>query len=183
MDNSGPDVDYAWFIKKLLLPPGFIAPTQLVFEDLEARVISRADLSDDVRGINASIDLIRQTRGGDWPTGPVTEEDNFCDLVWHEVEFRDGFSFTYAVYESDGPYLGCCYLYPMGRRTELTEELLAHDVDVSWWVTPAAHERGRYETLYRALRHWLADEFPFARPYYSNAEIPRSQRSPGEKRS
>ena len=24
---------------------------------------------------------------------------------------------TYAVYDSRGHYLGCCYLYPMGRRT------------------------------------------------------------------
>ena len=30
---------------------------------------------------------------------------------------REGGSFTYAVYDSRGRYLGCCYLYPMGRRT------------------------------------------------------------------
>ena len=33
-------------------------------------------------------------------------------------------SFTYAVYDADGGYLGCCYLYPMGRRTALSAELL-----------------------------------------------------------
>jgi hypothetical protein len=33
-------------------------------------------------------------------------------------------SFTYAVYDSRGQYPGCCYLYPMGRRTPPTEELL-----------------------------------------------------------
>jgi hypothetical protein len=33
-------------------------------------------------------------------------------------------------------YVGCCYLYPVGRRTPLTEQMLAHDVDVSWWVRP-----------------------------------------------
>ena len=60
----------------------------------------------------------------------------------------------------------------MGRRTELTAELLHHDVDVSWWVTPDAYKRGYYEKLYRALRRWLADELPFAAPYYSNAEVP-----------
>lgn len=50
---------------------------------------------------------------------------------------REGGSFTYAVYDSRGQYPGCCYLYPMGRRTPLTEELLTYDVDVSWWVTHA----------------------------------------------
>ena len=33
-------------------------------------------------------------------------------------------------------------------------------------------ERGDYDKLYAALRHWLANEFPFWRPYYSNREIP-----------
>jgi hypothetical protein len=165
-------MDYASLIRKLRLPPGFVAPTRLTHEDLEARAISRADLHDDVRGINASIALIGRTRGGGWPTEPVTEEFNFVDLVWHELEFREGTSFTYAVYDSGGGYLGCCYLYPMGRRTELSERLLGYDVDVSWWVTPDAYERGDYDKLYRALRRWLAEDFPFATPYYSNAEIP-----------
>jgi hypothetical protein len=167
-----PNVDYSNFIKKLRLPPGALAPTRWTFEGLVARAITRADLHDDVRGINASIDLIRATRGGPWPSGPVTEEFNFVDLVWHELEFREGTSFTYAVYDTDGGYLGCCYLYPMGGRTALTEELLGYDVDVSWWVTPDAYERGYYEMLYRALRHCLANELPFWTPYYSNEQIP-----------
>src|SRR5215204_3341873 len=104
-----PGVDYRGFIKKLRLPPGFTAPTQLVYDDLVANAITRADLDDDVRGINASISLIQRTRGGGWPTEPVTEEFNFVDLVWHELEFREGISFTYAVYDASGTYLGCAY--------------------------------------------------------------------------
>jgi hypothetical protein len=167
-------VDYSDFVKKLALPPGYTAPARLVHEDLVARAISREDLHDDVKGINASIELIRRTRGGDWPSEPVTEEFNFVDLVWHELEFREGDSFTYAVYDADGGYLGCAYLYPLGRRKPLTAELLRFDVDVSWWVTPEAYERGYYERLYRALRQWLAEDFPFDAPYYSNAEIPEA---------
>jgi len=165
-------MDYSGLVRSLRVPPGYAVPTELAYEDIRARALSRADLVDDVRGINASLDLIRRTRGGGWPTEPVTEEFNFVDLVWHELEFRDGYSFSYAVYDSAGGYLGCCYLYPMGRRTPLTAERLDHDVDVSWWVTPGAYSRGYYVKLYAALRHWLADEFPFARPYYSNVEIP-----------
>jgi hypothetical protein len=110
--------------------------------------------------------------GGGWPTEAVSEEFDFVDLMWHECEFRVGYSFAYAVYDVDDRYLGCCYLYPMGRRTPLSEELVKFDVDVSWWVTAEAYERGCYTTLYLALQHWLADEFPFTMPYYSNAEIP-----------
>jgi hypothetical protein len=165
-------VDYAKFIKKLELPAGFVAPTRLIRGDIVAHALTRTDLHDDVRGINASIDLIQATRGGGWPTEPVTEDFNFVDLVWHELEFREAASFAYVVYDRASTYLGCCYLYPMGRRTELTESLLEHDVDVSWWVTPDAYARGDYQKLYRALRHWLSAEFPFHAPYYSNAEIP-----------
>ena len=166
-------MNYADFLKKIRLPPGYDAPTRLTYDDIVATAISRANLSDDVRGINASIGLIQKTRGGGWPTEPVTEEFNFVDLVWHECEFREGYSFTYAVYDDRGTYLGCCYLYPMGRRTPLNEDLLDHDVDVSRWVTPEAYERGYYTRLYAALRHWVVEDYPFSKPYYSNVDIPQ----------
>jgi hypothetical protein len=41
----------------------------------------------------------------------------------------------------------------MGGRTPLSDETLAYDVDVSWWVTPDAYERDYYKKLCRALRH------------------------------
>jgi RimJ/RimL family protein N-acetyltransferase len=168
-------VDYTPFIRKLALPAGVDAPTQLTYDDVVATALSREHLKDDVRGINASIELIQRTRGGGWPAEPVTEEFNYVDLVWHELEFRDGISFSYAVQTNDGEYLGCCYLYPMGRRTALTEELLDFDVDVSWWVTPSAYDRGYYTKLHAALQRWIADEFPGWHAYYSNAEVPNVQ--------
>ena len=165
-------MEYREFIKKLDVPRGQVVPERLTYEDIVVRALSRADLQEDVRGVNASLELIRRTRGGPWPAEAVTDEFNFVDLVWHEAEFRDGRSYSYAAYDIDDRYLGCCYLYPMGRRTQLTEELLKHDVDVSWWVTPAAYADGYYTKLYRALRHWLAGELPFKAPYYSNREMP-----------
>ena len=168
-------MNYSAFVRKLVLPPGFAMPTRLEHEDLVAEPLTREDLQDDVRGVNASLDLIRRTRGGDWPAEPVSEEFDYVDLVWHELEFRDGTSFAYVVRNRDGGYLGCCYLYPMGHRTELTEELLHHDVDVSWWVTTDGYDGGYYERLYGALRRWL-QELPFDAPYWSNAEVPPAER-------
>jgi hypothetical protein len=165
-------MNYPDFMKKLVVPADFEAPKRLTYQSVVAEMLQRSQLEDDVKGINESIELIQRTRGGQWPTGPVTEEEDFDDLVWHEVEFRDGFSYSYAVYEADGPYIGCAYLYPMGRRTELTAELVEHDVDVSWWVTADAYERGLYAKLYDALRHWIAEEFSFNAAYYSNRDIP-----------
>jgi hypothetical protein len=62
----------------------------------------------------------------------------------------------------------------MGTRTPLTDETVRYDVDVSWWVTPDAHAAGYYRMVYVGLRHWLATQFPFWTPYYSNADIPGS---------
>lgn len=174
-------MDYQGLIKGLNLPAEFWPPAELTYYDIRAQAISRADLDDDVRGINASLDIIRRTRGGLWPAEPVSPDFNYVDLVWHEQEFRDKTSLTYAVYDRGNQYLGCCYLYPVGKRVPLTEKLLEYDVDVSWWVTPGAYRRGFYAKLYRALHTWIAEEFPFRNPYYSNKEIPLQQppKAPG----
>jgi hypothetical protein len=166
----------AHFLKKLRYPDGFQPPPRLTHGTVVATAITRADLVDDVGGINASLDLIPKTRGGNWPTGPVTEDENYVDLVWHECEFRDGKSLTYVARDIAGAYVGCCYLYPLGSRTPLDERLLDCDcdVDVSWWVTPEAYDAGLYTQVYDALRHWLASEFPFWRAHYSNRELPDS---------
>jgi len=158
---------YAELTKKL----NFQAPTELSYEDIRAKTLTRDDLQADMDGVNSSLELIRNTRGGSWPSEPVTEDFDLLDLAWHEREFRDGTSFAYAVYSDGGGYIGCFYLYPMGVRTELTEDLMNYDVDASWWVTQRAYEQGYYEKLYKALQQWLS-EFPVKNVYYSNREIP-----------
>jgi regulation of enolase protein 1 (concanavalin A-like superfamily) len=165
-------VTYFGLIKTLVVPDGFQPPQELVFGEVCATPIGRSDLSDDVAGINASLDIIRQTRGGRWPTEPVTAEGNYLDLVWHEAEQRDASSYTYVLRDPSGRYLGCFYLYPLGRRQPLSAELMEHDVDVSWWVTETAHAEGYYPKVYEALREWSVRSFPFENPYFSNVDIP-----------
>ena len=167
-------MEYTGLVKRLSLPQEFTPPRELRFGRLRAIAISREDLDEDVRGINASLELIRRTRGGGWPTEPVTTEGNYVDLVWHEREFREHDSFSYVVRERDGGYLGCCYLYPVGRRVPLDDELITCDVDVSWWVTADAYAGGYYAELYQALQGWVTTAFPFTKPYYSNRELPRA---------
>jgi hypothetical protein len=168
-------MDYAQFIKPIALPQQFVAPTALVFDDIVATVMGRNHLREDVDGINASLDLILRTRGGDWPTGPVNDQENFVDLVWHECEFRERRSFSYFMHHAGGEYLGCCYFYPLGARTPLSAELIAYDVDVSWWVTSSAYERGYYEKVFRALEQWGVRDFPFSSLHFSNRMIPTAE--------
>jgi hypothetical protein len=70
--------------------------------------------------------------------------------------------------------LGCLYLYPPGFRTEATKNA---DVDVSFWVTQEAYDRGLYPVLYRTLRDWLKT-WPFRNVMFSNAEIPAEMPQP-----
>ena len=51
-------MDYKGLVKSLDLPAGYTPPTELAYGDIRARAIGRADLDDDVRGINASIEII-----------------------------------------------------------------------------------------------------------------------------
>src|SRR5579875_880615 len=164
-------MNYHGLVKRFDLPAQWQAPTELTYDDIHAYALTREHLADDVAGINESIELIRRTRGGRWPTEPVTTDFDYVDLVWHECEFRNGDSFTYGVYAGDG-YIGCMYLYPLGRRRPLTDERMKCDVDASWWVTPAAYQNGYYTRLYLAIQHWIDTKFPFTSPDYSNLEIP-----------
>lgn len=160
-------MNYSELIKKL----NFQAPPELAYEDLRAKTLSRTDVKADMEAVNSSLEIIRKTRGGTWPAEAVSGEFNFLDMGWHEREFRDGDSFAYAVYDTSSTYIGCFYLYPMGMRTPLTEELLNYDVDASWWVTSEAYKQGYYEKLYKALQQWLS-ELSIKNVYYSNKEIP-----------
>lgn len=165
-------MDLTGLTKRLAVPTGAVVPRNLDHGPVHAHAITRDDLDDDVAGINASLDLIPRTRGGAWPTGPVTAENNYVDLIWHECEFRDDKSFTYVLTSPDHGYIGCLYLYPVGIRRPLTTEMLRHDVDVSWWVTPTACDSGLYAAVHDALQHWIGTDLPFSAPFYSNVKLP-----------
>lgn len=165
-------MDFTPYVKKLRMPDGFTLPVRLVHHDVVATPLTRADLAEDLHAIRMSVDLIRRTRGGKWPPEELGEVEDLDDLVWHEVEWSAGISFAYVVRDAAGTYLGCFYLYPLGRRAALSEEVLGFDVDVSWWVSSSAYDSGYYARLYDALRAWLANAFPFWKPYFSNREIP-----------
>lgn len=164
-------MDYSQYIKKLELAADFTPPVELEYEDLAARPLTRLDVKTDLNAVNSSIDIIRKTRGGSWPKEQLSEEFNLLDLAWHEREFRELSSFAYVVHDANNTYTGCFYIYPMGHRTTLSEDVLGYDADISWWVTTTAYERGSYEKLYAAIESW-AKLFPFNSVYYSNKEIP-----------
>ncbi len=153
-----------------IIPPTFIPPEKLVHPKFIARKLSARDVDLDYVAVMSSIDIIRKTRGGNWPMADLTHEDDLIDLCWHQREFENDSSFAYTVLSSDETEcLGCFYLYPPGFRAEAPA---GADIDVSFWVTQSAYDQGLYPELYSALKQWLAEKWPFQNIYWSNADLP-----------
>ena len=100
----------------LAVPAGFDAPRLLRYDDVTAHAITRDDLGADVRGINASLDLIRETRGGTWPTGPVTEEEGLRRPGPARVRVPGRQVIHVLRRGRGGGYIGCAYLLPSGAQ-------------------------------------------------------------------
>lgn len=73
-------------VSEKLEKPGFII-RKLCFEDAEL----------DYEAVMSSVDLIKRTRGGDWPSPDLTFEDDQIDLGWHQREFENRTSFAYTI--------------------------------------------------------------------------------------
>ena len=100
----------------LAVPAGFDAPRLLRYDDVTAHAITRDDLGADVRGIDASLDLTRETRGGTWPTGPVTEEEGLRRPGPARVRVPGRQVIHVLRRGRGGGYIACAYLLPSGAQ-------------------------------------------------------------------
>ena len=155
----------------LNLSEEFRVPQEHKTKDFLFRKLTTRDVYEDFLAVMSSINVIRETRGGSWPTKELTLEEDLVDLGWHQKEFENKTSFAFTVFSPDNSKcLGCFYLYPAGYREDVSDE---YDVDVSFWVTKAAYEKGLYKTLYLDIKDFLS-KWPFKKPYWSNKVIPES---------
>jgi len=153
-----------------LVPDTFDVPQRLEHPRFVARKLCAKDVYLDYIAVLSSIDLIRRTRGGKWPTPDLCIEDDLIDLAWHQREFELRSSFAYTVMNpTETECVGCFYLFPAGFRGKVPE---ACDVDVSFWVTQKAYDEALYLELYRSLKHWLAEKWPFKQVFWSNRDLP-----------
>lgn len=155
----------------MIVPKDFEPPEKLVTSTFIIRKLCASDVYLDYLTVMANIDIIRKTRGGDWPTPNLTFEEDLIDLAWHQREFEYKKSFAFIVLSLDqSKALGCVYFYPPNWRKKATQ--LA-DVDVSFWVTQNAYDHGLYLKLYQAIQSWLQKDWPFKHPFWTNAIIPK----------
>lgn len=154
----------------MLVSENFQVPEKYVTESFIIRKLCYHDAELDYEAVMSSIDIIKQTRGGDWPTSDLTYTDDQIDLAWHQREFENKTSFAYTVMSLDEKKcLGCLYFYPPGFRSKQSEDA---DIDVSFWVTKDAYDEGLYEVLYQTIDTWLKKDWPFKTIVYTNTELP-----------
>ena len=154
-----------------LIPESFVVPEQLETPDFRIRKLTFHDAVLDYEAVMSSSHIIKETRGkaGEWPSPTMTLEDDQIDLAWHQREFENRTSFAYTVMSLDEKEcLGCFYLYPPGFRGDISKDA---DVDVSFWVTQTAYEKGLYPKLFTAIQEMLAT-WPFKKIAYSNVVLP-----------
>jgi hypothetical protein len=88
----------------------------------------------------------------------MTLADNLGDLVRHAGDFAARRGFTYTVLEPDADVVvGCVYIYPTHAP--------GFDAQCQSWVR--ADVAPLDAVLYRAVRSWLDDAWPFERVDYA----------------
>ena len=149
--------------RRRLVPDRFEVPRELSARGFHLVPLGPEHNEADHAAWSSSIDHIRATPGftcRDWPR-PMSLEQNLGDLERHAADVADRAGFTYTVLDDDGTVIGCVYIYP-ARSPESD----GADADVRSWVS-AAHA-ARDADLYRAVRDWLADAWPFATVRYAS---------------
>ena len=150
-----------------LVPDGFEVPEVLEHPRFRLRMLSVNDLVKDYDAVMSSVEHLRATyspeSGGSWPEG-LTIEDDLVNLGWHQKEFRRRSSFAYtAMAPDESRCLGCVYIKPTRKR--------GHDCKVMMWVRADALAGGLDEELYRTVRAWIADSWPFASPAWPGRAV------------
>lgn len=134
----------------LRLPDGFTPPGRLEHERFRLRMLSVDDVDLDYEAV-----LERVGPDGTFLGSPgLTHRQNLVDLGWHEKEFQLRRSFAYTVVSPDeSRVLGCVYVYADAEA----------DAVVRLWVRRDAWHDGLDPILERAVREWIAREWPFER--------------------
>ena len=150
-----------------LVPDDFEVPVALEHPRFRLRMLTVNDLVKDYDAVMSSVEHLRTTYSPEsasaWPVDLSLEED-LIDLGWHQREFTLRTSFAYTVMAPDeGRCLGCVYIMPTRKR--------GHDCKVTLWVRADALADGLDGELYRTVRAWIADAWPFSNPAWPGRAV------------
>lgn len=147
------------------VPAGFTVPGGLTTAEFRLEPLGPQHNAADYAAWTASMDHIRATpgfAGWGWPE-PMSLAENERDLERHAADFADRSGFTYTVLAAaGGEVIGCVYIYPPRGAAGDGRAV------VRSWVR--ADRAGLDPVLYRAVRGWLDDSWPFQSLDYASRD-------------
>jgi len=150
---------------KSFVPPDFNVPEILETANFRLRMLKATDVEKDYDAVMTSIDHLHGVFGkkSKWPSNDLTFEQDLRDLEWHQNEFQNRSSFTYTVINLDETLcLGCVYILPSRNQK--------YDADVYMWVRKSEFDKGLDPILFKAIKDWVTNRWPFRRVRYPERE-------------
>ena len=140
---------------QLFVPADFAVPDGLAAGEFRLEPLGPQHNDSDYAAWTGSTSHIQATpgfAGTGWPH-EMSLAENLGDLERHARDFSERRGFTYTVLSnSTGNVIGCVYIYPPRGESD-------HDAAVSSWVRADHAELD--PVLYRTVRSWLEDTWPF----------------------
>ena len=153
--------------KVIFLPKGFEIPQELETNRLRLRMLKVSDVVKDYDAVMSSIEHLQKTKpfgpSQKWPKG-LTIEQNLIDLGWHQKEFQLRSSFAYTVMNlEESKCLGCIYIEPSSNSN--------YEAMVFLWVRQSEIEYGLDQHLFKSVKKWISEKWPFETIAYPGREI------------
>ena len=151
---------------KKLVPPDFKIPEVLETDKFRLRMLTINDVVKDYDAVMTSIDHLKGIFGprSKWPSPDLSFEQDLIDLGWHQKEFQTRSSFAYTVMNLDeSQCLGCMYIVPTDKED--------YDCEVYMWVRKSAFDEGLDQALFKTVKDWIKDKWPFEKVAYPGRDI------------
>jgi len=150
------------------VPADFAVPDELTAGEFRLEPLGPGHNVADYAAWTTSIDHIQATpgfAGRGWPH-EMSLAENLGDLERHAQDFADRRGFTYTVLDTGtGDVIGCLYIYPPRGGDKDGGSAGDYDASVSSWVRADRAELD--PVLYRTVRAWLEETWPFRSVKYA----------------
>jgi hypothetical protein len=148
--------------KKQFVPEDFVVPAVLETEYFRLRMLSVEDVEKDYEAVMETQERFLGLGYG-WPREGFTIEENLADLEQHQQEFLHREAFAYTVVALDeSRVLGCVYINPPKQDGE--------DARIWMWVRESEYEKGLDPILFREVKQWIDQAWPFRMVVYPQRE-------------
>ena len=149
-----------------LVPNSFEPPKTYVAKTYKLVPLGPSVAELDYQAYMSSIDHIRKSQGGNWPSPGLTMQDQAKDMASEKAQWDGRLSFPFAILTPDGTKeLGCFYLRPSPKQ--------GYDVVATMWTIQEQFDQGFEDQLYKDMKAWVATAWPFKNVAWVGRDISR----------